>query len=170
MSHCGVATGLNGSLVDAFGLENVVVFDLESLDKADVAAEAKAAGLDAGDFDRWVDVAGASSLSERPITLRFLIDEYRGGTPGLDLCVTPGFLAATKVVWLRESTLFLSGEKRADVARSLLTAWAAGREREAAEKLVTLAALAGWSQAQFAETRWTTVPKTRVREIFGEEL
>ena len=104
----------------------------------------------------------------------FNLDTYDGRTTPISTVIdslrTPGFLATTKVVWLRESTLFLSGEKRADLMRSLLTAWDAGREREAAEKLVTLVALAGWSQEQFADTRWTSVPKTRVREVFGEEL
>ena len=109
-----------------------------------------------------------------PARRAFNLDTYDGRTTPMSAVIdslrTPGFLAATKVVWLRESTLFLSGEKRSDLTRSLLTAWEAGREREAAEKLVTLVALAGWSQEQFADVRWTNAPKTRVREVFGEEL
>ena len=82
----------------------------------------------------------------------------------------PGFFAGIKVVWVREPTLFLSGEKRGDLTAALLAAWSDGREVDAAEKLLTLVALAGWSQEQFRDTRWSSAPKTRVREVFGDDL
>jgi DNA polymerase-3 subunit delta len=90
--------------------------------------------------------------------------------PIIDSVRTPGFFAGTKVVWLRETTLFLSGEKRADLTAALFSAWDDGRQGEAAEKLLTLVALAGLSQQQFRDTRWSALTKTRIREVFGEEL
>ena len=104
----------------------------------------------------------------------FNLETYDGRTTPittvLDSLRMPGFFAGTKVIWVRESTLFLSGEKRADLTTALLAAWADGREQDAAEKLLTLAALAGWSQDQFRETRWSGLTKTRLREVFGDEL
>jgi DNA polymerase-3 subunit delta len=104
----------------------------------------------------------------------FNLETYDGRTTPIgtvtDSLRTPGFFAGTKVVWVRESTLFLSGEKRAEVAKALFAAWDDGRQQEAAEKLLTLVALAGWSQEQFRETRWSGLAKTRVREVCGEEL
>jgi DNA polymerase-3 subunit delta len=104
----------------------------------------------------------------------FNLETYDGRTTPistvLDSLRMPGFFTGTKVVWLRETTLFLSGEKRPEVTKSLLAAWHDGREREAAEKLVTLVALAGWSQEQFAEVRWSALGKTRLREVFGDDL
>jgi DNA polymerase III delta subunit len=104
----------------------------------------------------------------------FNLEMYDGRTTPiatiLDTVRTPGFCAGVKVVWVRESPLFLSGEKRGDLTAALLTTWSAGRERDAAEKLLTLVALAGWSQEQFRDTRWSSTAKTRVREVFGEDL
>ncbi len=104
----------------------------------------------------------------------FNLEVYDGRTTPiamvLDSVRTPGFLSGAKVVWVRDTTLFLSTETRADLTGALLDAWAAGREREAAEKLLTLVALAGWSHAQFRDTRWPSLAKTRVREVCGEDL
>ncbi|HXQ20285.1 MAG TPA: DNA polymerase III subunit delta [Candidatus Acidoferrales bacterium] len=104
----------------------------------------------------------------------FNLETYDGRTTPittvLDSLRTPGFFAGTKVIWVRESTLFLSGEKRSEVTAALFAAWSDGREQEAAEKLLTLAALAGWSQEQFRETRWSALSKTRLREIFGDDV
>ena len=109
-----------------------------------------------------------------PAHRAFNLESYDGRTTPIatviDSLRTPGFFPGTKVVWVRESTLFLSGEKRAEVTAALLAACDDGREQEAAEKLLTLVALAGWSQEQFQETRWSALAKTRIREVFGEEL
>jgi DNA polymerase-3 subunit delta len=104
----------------------------------------------------------------------FNLETYDGRTTSiatvLDSARMPGFFAGIKVVWVRETTLFLSGEKRGDLTAALLAAWSDGRAADAAEKLLTLVALAGWSQEQFRETRWSGAPKTRVREVFGTDL
>lgn len=104
----------------------------------------------------------------------FNLETYDGRTASMTAVIdslrTPGFFAGTKAVWVRESTLFLSGEKRADVAEALWAAWEAGRAQDAAEKLLTLVALAGWSQEQFRDTRWSAVPKSRLREVFGTDV
>ena len=110
-----------------------------------------------------------------PVARRsFNLETYDGRTTAISTVIDslrmPGFFAGTKLVWVRETTLFLSGEKRPEITKSLLSTWADGREREAAEKLVTLVALAGWSQEQFAEVRWSTLGKTRLREVFGDDL
>ena len=104
----------------------------------------------------------------------FNLETYDGRITPLSTVIDslrmPGFFAGTKVVWVRETTLFLSGEKRPEMTKSLFAAWNDGREREAAEKLVTMVALAGWSQEQFVQVRWTAVAKTRLREVFGDDL
>jgi DNA polymerase-3 subunit delta len=104
----------------------------------------------------------------------FNLEVYDGRTTpitrALDSARMHGFFAGVKVVWLRETTVFLSGEKRAEVTKALLHAWSEGREEEAAEKLLTLVALAGWPQEQFADTRWSSLSKTRVKEVFGDDL
>lgn len=101
----------------------------------------------------------------------FNVEIYEGRTTPLstvlDSVRTPGFLPGTKVIWVRESTLFLSGEKRSEIAAAMFAAWTDGREAEAAEKLLTLVGMAGWSQEQFLAARWPALPKTRVRETVG---
>jgi len=95
----------------------------------------------------------------------FNLETYDGRTTPvatvLDSLRTPGFFAGTKVVWLRECTLLLSAEKRSEVTQALFAAWSEGHEQEAAEKLLTLAALAGWSKDEFQATRYTSLSKTR---------
>ena len=83
---------------------------------------------------------------------------------------TPPFLPGTKVIWVRESPLFLSGAKKGDVAKSMLTAWRAGRQKDAAEKLATLVALAGWSADKLIGTDWADVSKSAYRDVFGDEV
>jgi DNA polymerase III subunit delta len=104
----------------------------------------------------------------------FNLEVYDGRTTPIAIVIDslrmPGFLTGTKVVWVRESTLLLSGEKRADMTKALFDAWQERREQEAAEKLLTLVALAGWSQDQLVQTHWAKAAKTRVREVFGSEL
>jgi DNA polymerase III subunit delta len=104
----------------------------------------------------------------------FNLETYDGrATPlraVLDSLRTPGFCRGVKVVWLRESPVFLAGARRTDVTAALLAAWRDGRTREAGEALLTLVALAGWSQEQFRDTQWAALAKGRVREVFGEEL
>ena len=109
-----------------------------------------------------------------PSQRAFNLETYDGRTTPIarviDSLRTPGFFPGMKVVWVRESTLFLSGEKRAEVTDALLAAWDDGRELEAAEKFLTLVALAGWSQEQFQETGWSALRKTRLQEVFGKDL
>jgi len=104
----------------------------------------------------------------------FNLEVYDGRTTALgrilDSARTPGFFPGAKVIWVRESPAFLSAEKRPDVTRALLAAWDGGKEAEATEKLLTLVALAGWSDEQFREVRWDQASKTRLREVFGTEL
>jgi len=88
----------------------------------------------------------------------------------LDSLRTPGFFAGIKVVWVRETTLFLSGEKRGDLAAAVFGAWTDGRQQDAAEKFLTLVALAGWSQEELRTTRWSTLSKTRVRDVLGTDV
>jgi len=87
----------------------------------------------------------------------------------IDSVRTPGFFPGVKVVWVRESTAFVSGEKRPDLTAAMLRAWGEGREQDAAGKLLTLVALTGWTDEQFRETRWAGLAKTRLREVFGVE-
>lgn len=104
----------------------------------------------------------------------FNLEIYDGRTTSIasviDSLRTPGFFPGVKAVWVRETTVLLSSEKRSDLTKALFAAWSAGRAPEAMEKLLTLVALAGWSAEQFRSTRWAALAKTRVREVFGDEL
>jgi DNA polymerase III delta subunit len=104
----------------------------------------------------------------------FNLETYEGRTTALSQVIdslrTPAFFPGVKVVWVRETTVFMSGEKRPDVTAALFRAWNEGREQDAAERLLTLVALAGWTDEQFRDTRWTSAAKTRVRDVFGTEL
>lgn len=91
-------------------------------------------------------------------------------TTVIDSLRTPGFFAGTKVIWVRESSLFLSGEKRGDLTDSMFQDWEAGREAQAAEKLLTLVALSGWTQEQFETANWAAMPDGKLREVFGEVI
>src|SRR5262249_47402541 len=103
----------------------------------------------------------------------FNLEVYDGRTtpigPILDSLRTAGFFPGVKVVWVRESTLFVSGEKRGEITKGLYAAWADGREQEAAERLLTVVALAGWSQEQFVAAHFATLAKARLRDVFGED-
>ncbi len=104
----------------------------------------------------------------------FNLETYDGrSTPMariLDSLRMRGLFSGTKVVWLRETTVFLSGEKKPEITFSMFAAITDDRPADAAEKLLTLVALAGWTQQQFVEARWNLLPKTRIKEVFGEEL
>lgn len=104
----------------------------------------------------------------------FNLETYDGRTMSagqlIDSLRTPGFFPGVKVVWVRESPLFLSAEKRPDIAAALSRAWSEGRPQDAADKLLTLVALAGWTDEEFRDVRWSSLAKTRVREVFGGEL
>jgi DNA polymerase-3 subunit delta len=104
----------------------------------------------------------------------FNLETYDGRTTRmstvLDSLRMPGFFSGTKLIWVRETTVFLSGEKRGELTKALWAAWNDGREREAAEKLLTLVAMAGWSQEQWRETRWSALAKTRIYDVFGVEV
>jgi len=109
-----------------------------------------------------------------PASRAFNLETYDGRATSvatvLDSLRMRGFFAGQKVVWLRDSPVLLSGEKRGDVAKAMLAAWGDGREADATEKLLSLVALAGWEQKQFDEVRWSATTKTRLREVFGDEV
>lgn len=104
----------------------------------------------------------------------FNLESYDGRTTSiaavLDSVRTPGFFSGDKVVWVKESGVFLSGEKRSDITKSMLESWKDSRQQEAAEKMLTLVALAGWDEATLRETRWQDVSKTKAKEVFGDGL
>jgi len=90
--------------------------------------------------------------------------------PILDSLRTPSLFGGTKLVWVREPSLFLSGEKRGDIAAALFTALDEERPLDAAEKLLVLAALAGWTQADFAAAEWGGLSKADHSAVFGRAL
>jgi DNA polymerase-3 subunit delta len=104
----------------------------------------------------------------------FSLETYDGRTtpigPILDSLRTPSLLPGTKVIWVREPTVFLAGEKRGDLADALFAAWEDERPIEAAESLLALVALAGWTQQQFAAAPWSGLPKADATALFGRAL
>jgi len=87
--------------------------------------------------------------------------------PILDSLRTPGLFPGIKVIWVRESSLFLSSEKRSEITAAVLTAWSDDRHAEAADKLLTLAAMAGWSQERFTGVDWGELPDSATAELLG---
>ncbi len=119
----------------------------------------------------------ARALIERlvpPEKRSFSLEQVDGRAGGIGAVIdslrTPSLFGGTKVVWVREPTLFLSGEKRADIAEALFAAADDERPLEAAEKLLVLAALAGWTQEDFAAADWTAASKTEQTNVFGRAL
>lgn len=102
------------------------------------------------------------------------LERYDGrGTPigtVLDSLRTPSLLAGTKVIWVREPTLFLSGEKRSDIASALFAAWEEDRPLEAAEKLLVLAGLAGWTQEQLTAADWSGLGAAEATALLGRQI
>jgi DNA polymerase-3 subunit delta len=148
--------------------------ELAALVRAAAAGAPKAVYLFAGEsFETSAAVHVLLDALVPSARRSFNLETYDGRTTPIGTVIDslrmPGFFAGTKVVWVRETTLLLSGEKRPEMTKALFAAWNEGREREAAEKLVTMVALAGWSQEQFAQVRWSTVSKTRLREVFGAD-
>lgn len=101
----------------------------------------------------------------------FNLEIYDGRTAPLgtilDSLRMRGLFPGTKVVWVREPTLFLSGEKRGEITDALFAAWGEDRPAAAADKLLTLAALAGWTQERFAQADWAALSSTEISALLG---
>lgn len=101
----------------------------------------------------------------------FNLEMYHGRTTPITTILNSlrmrGFFPGTKVVWVREPTLFLSAEKRTDISTALFAAWSDERHAEAADRLLTLAAMAGWSQERFAEIDWEGLSETSLKDLLG---
>lgn len=104
----------------------------------------------------------------------FSLEQYDGRAaaigPVLDSLRMPSLFGGTKLIWVREPTLFLSGEKRADLGEALFAAVAEERPLEAAEKLLVLVALAGWTQAELAAADWAALSAADQSAVFGRRL
>jgi DNA polymerase III delta subunit len=110
-----------------------------------------------------------------PVQRRSLnLEHYDGRTtaigPVLDSMRTPGLFSGTKVLWIREPTFLLSADKRTDVTAALFAAWSEERQSAAAEKLLVLAALAGWTQEQFTSADWSGLSASALSSLFGRSL
>lgn len=101
----------------------------------------------------------------------FNLETYAGRTtaiaPILDTLRMRGLFPGTKVVWVREATLFLSAEKRSDISAALFAAWGEGRQGDAADRLLTLAAMAGWTQDRFSEVDWAGLSEAALKDLLG---
>lgn len=104
----------------------------------------------------------------------FSLEQYDGRAaaigPVLDSLRMPSLFGGTKVVWVREPTLFLSGEKRGDLTDALFAAFEEDRPLEAVEKLLVLAGLAGWTQEQFTTADWGALRAAEQSALFGRAL
>jgi DNA polymerase-3 subunit delta len=104
----------------------------------------------------------------------FNFERYDGRTTPiaqiLDSLRMPGLFRGRKLVWVKEPTLFLAGEKRSDLVSALFVACREERQTEAAERFLALAATAGWTQERFANADWASLSQTQAAEIFGRPL
>jgi DNA polymerase-3 subunit delta len=109
-----------------------------------------------------------------PARRSFSLETYDGRStpiaPILDSLRTPSLMGGAKVIWVREPTLFLSGEKRGDLASALFAAWEDNRAAEAAEKLLVLAGLAGWTQAELSAADWRALPAADATALLGRTI
>jgi len=101
----------------------------------------------------------------------FNLEIYDGRTTAISVVVdslrTRGLFPGTKVIWVREPTLFLTAEKRTDITAALIAAWSEERAGDAAEKYLTLAAMAGWTQNLFDEIDWARISSKDIEELLG---
>jgi DNA polymerase-3 subunit delta len=88
----------------------------------------------------------------------------------LDSCRTVGLFGGGKVVWVREPAFFAAGDKKGDIADAMFAAWGADRGKQAAEKLLALAALAGWGQEDLAGGSFASLTKTKLKAFLGREI
>lgn len=149
--------------------------DVARLIKEIIAGKARRVYLFAGEsFDTRAAAQGLIDALVPESKRAFNLETYDGRTTPisnvLDSLRTPGFFAGSKVIWVRETPLFMSGDKRGDLAESLFADWEAGREAQAAEKMLTLVALAGWTQPQLDEASWASMSAAKIREVFGAAL
>lgn len=102
------------------------------------------------------------------------LEVYDGRTaplaPILDSCRTVGLFGSGKVVWIREPAFLVSGEKRTDVTEAMFGAWNADRRKQAVEKLLLLASLAGWDQNELASVSFATLNKTKAKGLLGRDI
>lgn len=101
----------------------------------------------------------------------FNLEIYDGRTapigPILDSLRMPGLFSGNKVIWVREPAVFLSAEKRSEIAQAMVEAWRNERHAEAAEKLLSLSALAGWTQDRFETADWGSLKKSEIADLLG---
>lgn len=69
--------GLEATLRELWGAENVGVYELVPLRKHDVVLAAAAIGIEGDEFLAEVRRLGTASLANRPVTLRFLLDTFQ---------------------------------------------------------------------------------------------
>src|SRR5215472_6573302 len=104
----------------------------------------------------------------------FGLEIYDGrGTPigrVLDSLRTPSLLPGIKVIWVREPTLFVAADRRGDLTDALFAAWEEDRAVEAAERLLALLALAGWTQEQLIAAEWSSLTGAQATALFGRAL
>lgn len=102
------------------------------------------------------------------------LEVYDGRTtpvgPILDSLSMSGLFGGTKAVWVREPALFRAGEKRSDAVGALFAAWAEDRPAEAADRLLTLAAEAGWADERFGAANWEGLRGSDETALFGRAL
>ena len=109
-------------------------------------------------------------LDRRSLSLELYDGRSAAIGPILDSLRTPSLLAGTKVIWVREPTLFVAGEKRGDLTDALFAAWEDERPVEAAETLLALMALGGWTQQQLSSAEWSALTKSDASSLFGRPL
>jgi DNA polymerase III delta subunit len=104
----------------------------------------------------------------------FNLEIYDGRTTPiarvLDSTRMRGLFAGTKVLWVRETTVLLSAEKKSDLTAALLDAIEEERTDDAAGRLLTLLALSGWTEEQFESERLDLLSATAVKDCFGMAL
>ena len=104
----------------------------------------------------------------------FNLELYDGRTTAitqvLDSLRMRGLFPGTKVVWVRETPVFVSAEKKSDLTAAMLEAIEDERRDEAAGRLLTLLAMAGWTHEQFQTEPLDRLPASTVKDCFGGEL
>lgn len=84
------------------------------------------------------------------------------------LRMTSLFGGGRKVVWVREPVFLARQTRPAETAGEMFAAWEEGHRKGAAERLLRLAAAAGWSHERFVETEWEELSESEAEKLLGK--
>lgn len=143
---------LDSSLTNLWGGEKVGVYELAPLRRRDVIAAVESEGLSATDFIEQVQSRRAISLAIKPVTLNFLLKQFRSGN---------GQLAATQVEIYETGCLELAKELDPERKNRNLH-FDADQRLEVASRIAAIT-IFGRKKFVLLEQEWTEISADEIR-------